>query len=539
MSNDKSIKKVFKWLARGCLASACVLSTSTVFSAESKVKNVIFLIGDGMGPQQVGLLEAYARQAPHSIYPQGKTAMAQLADRGVVGLSMHNPAGAIVVDSASSATQLATGLPAGSEMIGLDDQGNAVETVLEQAKKAGKATGLVSDTRLTHATPASFAAHQPHRSLENKIAEDMLATAPDVMLSGGLRHWIPKDAAKAGKLHDQVTAMVGDTISLKSKRKDNRNLVAEAKQAGYQLAFNRDQLTAASDNGKVLGLFSSSGMLDGIAYSKVKSDLARREPSLREMTEKALAILSNDPDGFFLMIEGGQIDWAGHNNDAGTMLHEMLKFDEAIAAVLDWAKDRNDTLVVLTADHETGSFGFSYSAANLPKASTLSGNAFKNVKFKPNFNFGSPTILDKLYSQQKSFSTMFAEFWALPKNQQDAKALVKIVNANSEFKITNAQAERILATAQNPYYQPDHKYLSLKQFPKVSDFTAFYVYGDEVKLNLLGRELAEQQNVVWGTGTHTHTPVAVLAYGPESLTKSFATIQHHTDIGQKLKSVLR
>ncbi|WP_163833245.1 alkaline phosphatase [Spartinivicinus ruber] len=528
-----------KWLANLCLAATCAISVATVDAAEIKIKNIILLIGDGMGPQQMGLLEAYARQAPNSRYQQGKTAMSHLADRGVIGLSMHNPASAIVVDSASSATQLATGVPAGSEMIGLDVQGNSIETILEQAKKAGKATGLVSDTRLTHATPASFAAHQPHRSLENKIAENMLATAPDVMLSGGLRHWIPTDAGKPGKTHDQLVTLVGDKISLKSKRKDNRNLLAEAKQAGYQLAFDRDQLSAANNNGKVLGLFSSSGMLDGIAYSKAKDDPKRREPSLREMTKKALAVLANDPDGFFLMVEGGQIDWAGHNNDAGTMLHEMLKFDEAVAAVVEWVKDRDDTLVVLTADHETGSFGFSYSAANLPKAKALPGNAFKGIKFKPNFNFGSPAILDRLFAQQKSFNAMFAEFWTLSKDQQSAKALVKIINANSEFKITEAQAERILATENNTYYQPDHKYLSLKQFPKVTDFKAFYVYGDEVKFNLLGRELAEQQNVVWGTGTHTHTPVAVLAYGPEQLTKSFATIQHHTDIGRKLKSALR
>lgn len=521
------------------MVAACAVSTSSAISAESKVKNIIFLIGDGMGPQQVGLLEAYARQAPHSKYTQGKTAMAQLADIGVVGLSMHNPAGAIVVDSASSATQLATGIPAGSEMIGLDDQGNVVETVLEQAKKAGKATGLVSDTRLTHATPASFAAHQPHRSLENKIAEDMLATAPDVMLSGGLRHWIPKNANQPGKLHDGLVKLVGNHISLKSKRKDNRNLLEEAKQVGYQLAFDRKQLEAAGTDGKLLGLFSSSGMLDGIAYSKAQNDEARREPSLKEMTQKALSVLSKDPDGFFLMVEGGQIDWAGHNNDAGTMLHEMLKFDEAIAEVVSWAKERDDTLVVLTADHETGSFGFSYSAANLPKARSLPGNAFKGKAFKPNFNFGSPAILDGLFNQQKSFYGIFSDFWGLPKEKQNAKGLATVVNANSDFKITEAQAEKILATANNPYYEPKHKYLSLKQFPKVIDFKAFFVYGEEVKLNLLGRELAEQQNVVWGTGTHTNTPVAVLAYGPESVTKAFATIQHHTDIGQKLKLAIQ
>lgn len=134
------------------------------------------MIGDGMGPQQVGLLESYAKLAPNSIYKGKPTALYQLAQDGVIGSSLTHPDDAIVVDSACSATMLATGISTGSEVIGIDPDGNSIETVLEKAKRMGKATGLVSDTRMTHATPAAFAAHQPHRSLENEIASDMLAT---------------------------------------------------------------------------------------------------------------------------------------------------------------------------------------------------------------------------------------------------------------------------------------------------------------------------------------------------------------------------
>jgi len=203
---------------------------------------------------------------------------------------------------------------------------------IEKAKKAGKATGLVSDTRLTHATPASFAAHQPHRSLENQIASDMLATGADVMLSGGLRHWIPKSTNDKGETYKQLEQLTQGDVYLKSKRKDDRNLLTEAEKDGYQLAFNRNMLDDAKGE-KLLGLFAYSGMDDGIAYSNKKKIGEQTQPSLKEMTQKALNILSKDEDGFFLMVEGGQIDWAGHSNDAGTMLHELLKFDEAIQTV--------------------------------------------------------------------------------------------------------------------------------------------------------------------------------------------------------------
>ncbi len=142
-------------------------------------------------------------------------------------------------------------------------------------------------------------------------------------------------------------------------------------------------------------------MNDGIVYSNSKNDPTRTQPTLTEMTEKALSLLSKDEDGFFLMVEGGQIDWAGHRNDAGRMLHEMLKFDEAIHSVYEWAKDRDDTLIIVTADHETGSFGFSYSSKDLPAPEKRTGEAFKKYDYAPNYNFGAFDILDGLYNQKK------------------------------------------------------------------------------------------------------------------------------------------
>ncbi|EOU2462237.1 alkaline phosphatase [Vibrio navarrensis] len=515
-----------------------VVATSTlsfnVLSAE--IKNVILMIGDGMGPQQVGLLETYANNAPHSIYKGKTTALYQLAKEGVIGSSLTHPEDAIVVDSACSATMLATGIMTGSEVIGIDSQGNTVETVVEKAKRLGKATGIISDTRLTHATPAAFAAHQPHRSLENEIASDMISANVDVMLSGGLRHWIPKSANDKGETYQQLKTLTHGDVPLKSKRKDDRNLLTEAQQAGYSLAFNKTMLEKAQGD-KLLGLFANSGMYDGITYSQTKNDPDRKEPTLKEMTDKALEILSKDKDGFFLMVEGGQIDWAGHSNDAGSMLHEMIKFDETVNAVYQWAKDRDDTLIIVTADHETGSFGFSYSGYNLPKPEKRPGKAFEKREYAPNFNFGAYEILDGLYNQKTSYYGMLSEFEKLDKNQQTAAKLAEIVNKNSDFSITADQAETVLKNKPNPYRLANHSYLAEESIPAINDFDAFYPYND--RTNVLARAQATKQNIVWGTGTHTHTPVNVFAWGPAETILPVSRIMHHSELGEFIKQQVK
>ncbi len=497
-----------------------------------KVKNVIMIIGDGMGPQQVGLLLSYARQAPDSVIKNRITAFDRILEEGgILGVSMTYAADTLVTDSAASATQLASGSFAGSEMIGSDKDGNPATTILEKAKELGKSTGLISDTRITHATPAAFAAHQNHRSMENKIAVDLLNTGVDVMLSGGLQYWIPKNAnEKDSQVRKELEQMTEGAVKIVSKRKDNRNLLKEAQQKGYTPAFNKSQMEQA--DGSVLGLFASSGMHDGISATLAKSDPGRTMPSLKEMSTKAIEILSENDNGFFLMIEAGQIDWAAHSNDTGTMLHEMLKINEALNYLLDWAKDRDDTLIIVTADHETGGFGFSYSANHLPKPVELTGKLFKGKKFQPNFNFGSPDVLDKIYRQKLSYANIFGIFDALPQDQQTPGKLAEIVNRYTEFEISIAQAARIMETEENKFHVEGHNYLGLNIVPKMDVNAAFFVYQSKNRQNLLAIEVAEKQHAVWSTGTHTATPVLVFVKGPAKTKAPFVRVMHHTDLSQ-------
>lgn len=548
----RSIIKLSSVVLTASLLAACGSDSDSDSKADAsaptgQIKNVIMMIGDGMGPQQMGLLEEYVNRAPSNPYNGKASAISIFTQEGVMGLSMNGPDGSLVVDSACSASQLATGIASGSEMIGLDTNGDRVETILEKAKALGKATGLVSDTRMTHATPAAFAAHQAHRSLENEIAEEMLKeTGVDVMLSGGLRYWIPQGSHDENAADNALVDLINEpSMKLKSKRKDDKNLLVDAQGLGYDLAFNRSQL-AVAEGDKLLGLFAYSGMSNGIVYSAEKDSAERIQPSLAEMTQKALDVLSKDEDGFFLMIEGGQIDWAAHSNDAGQMLHELLKFDESVQAVYDWVKDREDTLVIITADHETGSFGFSYSRTNLPEEKALTGEMFADRNYQPNFNFGPLETLDKLHKQKQSFYDFYEEHMYDAEGTVTAAELMTEFNKISEFKITEAQAAELLVHVPNSSkaeadtkYPAGHKYLGAAELPKITDFSEFYVYVEEDHAPQMARQVAAGQNTVWGTGTHTSTPVAVIAWGPENVIKNYGSMMHHVNVGEKtIKAML-
>jgi alkaline phosphatase len=494
--------------------------TSPDPAGDARIKSIIIMIGDGMGPQQVGLLVTYAHHAPHSVYrsSRGKTALERIMEEGTLGYARIEPAGALVPDSGASSTQMASGEWASPKMIGLDQHGNVVKNIMEIARDLGKSTGLVTDTSITHATPAGFAVHQTHRSKEDRIAENLLEAGVDVMLAGGLQRWIPRDANDQGsKMHRQLIRLTGGRIKIKSRRGDNKNLLEEARAKGYELCFNRAQLENASKD-KVLGLFAHNALMNGIEETRTKDDPRRGTPTLSEMTAKALKFLSRNPKGFLLMVEAGLIDWAGHDNDAGALLHEMLKFDETVALVHAWARGRQDALVLVTADHETGGFGFSSSRIDPPAPHALPGAAFRGESYQPGKNYGSYSILDAIYAQKLSYAEIMARFDALPETEQTPKALVEIVGENTEFPITEAEAAKVLAGA--------------------TDETGFYDTGKKFRRNVLARIVSKRQLTVWSTGSHTNTPVPLVAFGPSHVSSRYGKMMHTTEWGRQTIEIL-
>jgi alkaline phosphatase len=342
------MNKVFKRLAVGGLALSIVATgtmilenqKSTVSAAKkSTSKNLIVLIGDGMGPAQVAATRYYlqheAGKKSLNIDPYYVGQATTYADRGEDGGVVVS---GIVTDSASAGTAFATGNKTYNAAISVsnEDVAKPFASVIEAAEISGKATGLVTTARITHATPAVYASHVRSRDNETAIASQYLTSGVDVLLGGGQSFFVTKDE--------------------KGKRVD-KNIIPDFQAKGYKVVQKAADLKAlTTKNSKVLGLFGSS-------HVSYVPDRTTETPNLAAMTSKAIEILSTNKKGFAIMIEGGRIDHAGHANDLPTMIQETLDFDAAFKVAMDFAKKDGNTSVVVTADHETG--GLSLSRDNI------------------------------------------------------------------------------------------------------------------------------------------------------------------------------
>ena len=290
-------------------------------SSEGPVNGIILFIGDGMGITQ--------RTAGRwvAVGQNGLLAMDQMQVSGWQETSaFQNP----VTDSAAAGTAIATGYKTRNNRVGVDSDENAVPTILEQAKQRGWATGLVTNTPMTHATPASFAAHTVSRNNYEIIAEQMFDLEVDVLLGGGENDWLPVGTKGC--------------YPFGGGRDDGRNLIEESQAKGYAYVCDQAGLLGVdtSSTPRLLGLFADDGFRRPFS------------PTLAEMTKIAIEILSQDEEGFFLMVEAGQIDWAGHDNDPEGVFESVAGFDEAVALGQAYQQAEPNTLLIVTADHETG-----------------------------------------------------------------------------------------------------------------------------------------------------------------------------------------
>lgn len=526
------------------VSAALILLSAPVFA---KAKNVILFIGDGMGQDIIDV----ARM--NRIYNHPKDPplhLETLLNSGNFALTRVNGLNA-VADSASSATAIACGAQTLPEVIGLDRKGKKCRTILEWAKGLGKQTGLVTDTRLTHATPAAFASHVPHRSYENEIVPQLLEGNVDILLGGGARHWLPKDA-KFPDAMEQFGCMSEDyNMGGSSKRKDDMNYVTEAVRKGFKIICDRNELAhfAASQKKaswspeKVLGLFANSGhpYINDIHLA----GRGRLVPTVAEMTRAALAFLEKSEKGFFLMVEGGQIDWALHDNDAGTALAELLEFDEAVGLGLQFAKQHTDTLILVTADHATGGLGLSYQKTREHKS--VSGHVPERVsgeihvpladfpdlkgddRYSADEDFLPYERLLLLEQQKKSFDYLVEPLAKkLGKGEialaAAVTALQKDLKRYTAFQLTDKQVARVFREEKDKQV---HLYGSdCPEYAETAD--RFYVYRENNRRNILGKLVSPQSGAVFSTGTHIHTPVLSFAFGPvEDVSRVRGVIGNH------------
>ena len=319
-----------------------------------KAKNVILFVGDGMGISTITAARIHAGQLKGVDGESYKLAMETLPHAALSKTYSHD---AQVSDSASTATAMVAGVKARSRTLGVTQDanysncastvGNGTDTIFELAERAGLATGIITTARLTHATPASTYSEVPNRDWEDdgdlpgageNACKDIARQFIDwpagdhfeIVLGGGARHFLPKDDD--------------------GQRKDGRNFLEEwtAKSGAHATIGNKAEFDAINfaSGARILGLFEGSHM----QYEVDRDTSGEGEPSIEEMTRAAITRLSQDEDGYVLLVEGGRIDHGHHGTNAARALGDTVAFDEAVAAALEMTSTE-DTLIIVTADH--------------------------------------------------------------------------------------------------------------------------------------------------------------------------------------------
>ena len=430
-------KKFAAILASSALALSAFGATNAEAASKKKdsPKNIIFLIGDGMGNSYTSAYRYMQNTPQQQFVKQTKL------DQYLIGQQMTYPEDPAqnVTDSASAATAMSAGIKTYNNAIAVDNDKQPVKTVLERAKELGKATGLVATSEITHATPAAFGSHDESRKNMDAIADDYFDELVgkkhkiDVLLGGGKSNFVRQD----------------------------RDLTKEFEKAGFHYVTDKKAL-AKNKEDQLIGLFADGGLDKMI-------DRKSTTPSLRDMTTAALKQLKKDDDGFFLMIEGSQIDWAGHDNDIVAAMSEMKDFDAAFQKAVDYAKKDKNTLVIATADHSTGGF---------------------SVAANGDYNWNP----EALQAFSKTPDYLAAQIAGGADVEQTLKQYIKL-------DLTTAEIDQVKEAATTK---------------KVTDID-----------NAIEKIADDRSNTGWTTGGHTGEDVNVYAYGPQA--EKFAGQIDNTD----------
>ncbi|MGB1261332.1 MAG: alkaline phosphatase [Cognaticolwellia sp.] len=441
---------------------------------DSAPKNIIMIVGDGMGPAYTSAYRYYHDDPTTPAIEQ------TVFDRHFIGTSSTYPApeSGYITDSAASATALSTGVKTYNAAIGLDVNRQPVETVLEYAKKSGKKTGVVVTLQINHATPASYLAHNVHRYNYNAIADSYIdeGIKADLYLGGGWKYFIRQD----------------------------RNLVEEFKQSGFHYLDKYSDLSTLPANKPVLGLFDKTGLPWALDDSN--------KHRLSMMTMAATKQLENS-QGYFMLIEGSQIDYGGHARDIAAAMHEMDDLAKTIEYLETYVEQHPDTLVVVTADHSTGGLSIG------KKTARSDANINSKYLWKPEF-----------------LRTMTMSPEAIAKNVTNTElSLAQVANLLS-FDITKADMKN-LQQAKLVDLDIIEQYNALSATDKKGKYPPRPY---QSVLNVLTNIIDVKTNTGWGSispsGTHTAIDVPVFAFGKGS--ENFKGFQDNTDIAKKIFTLL-
>lgn len=431
-----------------------VFALTLTAAAQAEVKNVIVMIGDGMGMGQIDMTRYMAEDKDH------KLEMMKLPNTGLMMTSSKEG----VTDSAAAGTAMATGHKVNNGAVAMNKNGAELDSVLDFAEVRNKATGIISTNTVTDATPATFSASVKDRGMGGKIAKQILNNDIEVILGGGREDFQKEEAGE--------------------------DLIAKAKKMGYQYVSDKKQLERVVPmKGKVLGLFNDSYM----NYLQDREEVDSNEPTLLEMTTKAIDILSEDKDGFFLMAEGARIDHAAHAADIPGVVAETRDFDASIEYAVNWAKEHGDTMVVVVADHET--LGFSVTEP-------INKKALMNIKVSPEYMAGK---LEKTESGNaytiESILRVFKKYANIDLSKNEAKEFNSNIISEDDGSI---------------YYQ----------------YKVGWQIGSIIAKKYNAGVVSADVRAKSDTGGHTLNSVPIFAFGPE--TEKFNGVIQNTEFAKIL-----
>jgi alkaline phosphatase len=433
-----------------CALVACVAIVASPFARAASPRNVILFIGDGMGLPQRMVAEKFSLH-------EGKGPLAMNTMPNHSTMTTHS-ASSLVTDSAAAATAIACGEKTNNGTLGMDAEGRRVESCAEAAKKAGKRVGIVTTVPINHATPAGFYAHRPHRSHYYDIACDLAESGFDVFMGG---------------------ALTGDTDGARG------DAYALARANGYTTVEGRagfDSLTSGACGEKVWWRYR-----DPVLPYAIDVEEGDDTPRLPEITKRVIELLG---DNFFVMIEGGRIDYAGHENDAAANLRDTLELDEAVKVALEFQKSHPDTLVIVTGDHETGGMSLGSSAT---------GYAFYVERL--GLQKCSTVVFKERYHAQKDRGATFED-------------VMPLIESSYGFRFGSDDGSPMALSTED-----------------VESLKRHFVSGglsDKAR-----RIMQAKAGVGWTSGSHTGLPVLTTSAGPGS--EHFTGFTDNTDISKTLK----
>ncbi|MBA6289926.1 alkaline phosphatase [Colwellia sp. MB3u-4] len=459
-------------LSCGQLQASDDAKTSTI--ADSSPKNIIMIIGDGMGPAYTSAYR-YFHDDPNTAEIEQT-----VFDRHFVGSSSTYPAAesGYITDSAASATALSTGIKSYNGAIGVNVNKQPVETVLEYAKQSGKKTGVVLTLQINHATPAAYLAHNVHRYNYNAIADSYIddGIKADLYFGGGWKYFIRED----------------------------RNIVDEFIESGFHYIDKYSEISTIPANKPVLGLFAKTGLPWAL------DDTNKYRLSM--MTQAATKQLEND-NGFFMLIEGSRIDYGGHARDIAAAMHEMDDLAKTLEYLETYVKEHPDTLVVITADHSTGGLSIG------KKTERSNANINSKYLWKPEFLRSmtvSPETIAKRFMDKELSLTQLGELLSFKITAADMENLQQAKLADHQIV---KQFKLLAADVKKAKRKPRPYQSVLNVITKIIDIKTNTGWGS-----------------ISASGTHTGIDVPVFAFGKGS--EMFSGFQDNTDIAKKIFTLL-